>query len=75
MAASERDGFVKLLFDERQRLIGAHLVGANVAEILGEPTLAKMLGATARDIAHAIHSHPTMNEGVMEAACEVVFAE
>ena len=75
MAASERDGFVKLLFDERQRLIGAHLVGANVAEILGEPTLAKMLGATARDIAHAIHSHPTMNEGVMEAACEVAFAE
>lgn len=70
MAAGERDGFVKLIFDERKRLIGAHLVGANVTEMLGEPTLAKMLGATACDIAHTIHSHPTMNEGIMEAAEE-----
>lgn len=70
MAAGERDGFVKLIFDERKRLIGAHLVGANVTEMLGEPTLAKTLGATACDIAHTIHSHPTMNEGIMEAAEE-----
>lgn len=70
MAAGERDGFVKLIFDERKRLIGAHLVGANVTEMLGEPTLAKTLGATACDITRTIHSHPTMNEGIMEAAEE-----
>ena len=71
-ATGERDGFVKLIFDEQKRLIGAHLVGANVTEMLGEPTLAKALGATARDIARAIHAHPTMNEGVMEAAEEAL---
>ncbi len=67
-AAGDRDGFVKLIFDNEERLIGAHLVGATVTEMLGEPTLAKRLGATAHTIAKTIHSHPTMHEGVMEAA-------
>ncbi len=67
-AAGDRDGFVKLIFDNEERLIGAHLVGATVTEMLGEPTLAKRLGATAHAIAKTIHSHPTMHEGVMEAA-------
>ena len=67
-AAGDRDGFVKLIFDNEERLIGAHLVGATVTEMLGEPTLAKRLGATAHMIAKTIHSHPTMHEGLMEAA-------
>ena len=67
-AAGDRDGFVKLIFDDEERLIGAHLVGATVTEMLGEPTLAKRLGATAHAIAKTIHSHPTMHEGLMEAA-------
>lgn len=67
-AAGDRDGFVKLIFDDGDKLIGAHLVGANVTEMIAEPTLAKTLGATAHQIAHTIHSHPTMNEGMMEAA-------
>ena len=67
-AAGDRDGFVKLIFDNEERLIGAHLVGATVTEMLGEPTLAKRLGATAHSIAKTIHSHPTMHEGMMEAA-------
>ena len=67
-AAGDRDGFVKLIFDDEERLIGAHLVGATVTEMLGEPTLAKRLGATAHTIAKTIHSHPTMHEGMMEAA-------
>ena len=67
-AAGDRDGFVKLIFDQNDKLLGAHLVGANVTEMLAEPTLAKSLGATVQQIAHTIHAHPTMNEGVMEAA-------
>lgn len=67
-AAGDRDGFVKLLFGDDDRLLGAHMVGANVTEMLGEPTLARMLGATAHRIARTIHAHPTMHEGVMEAA-------
>lgn len=67
-AAGDRDGFVKLIFDSEERIIGAHLVGANVTEMLGEPTLAKRLGITAHTLARTIHSHPTMYEGLMEAA-------
>ena len=67
-ASGDRDGFAKLIFDKNDKLIGAHLVGANVTEMIGEPTLAKMLGATAHDIAKTIHSHPTMHEGLMEAS-------
>ena len=71
-AAGDREGFVKLIFDADERLIGAHLVGANVTEMLGEPTVAKALGATAKQIARTIHSHPTLHEGVMEAAESVI---
>ena len=67
-AAGDRDGFVKLIFNESEKLIGAHMVGATVTEMLGEPTLAKRLGITAHAIAKTIHSHPTMHEGIMEAA-------
>lgn len=67
-AAGDRDGFVKLIFDADEKLIGAHMVGANVTEMLGEPTVAKRLGITAHAIAKTIHSHPTMHEGIMEAA-------
>ena len=67
-AAGDRDGFVKLIFDAEERLIGAHLIGANVTEMLAEPTLAKRLGVTAHQIARTIHAHPTLNEGLMEAA-------
>ena len=68
-AAGERDGFVKLLFDAAtDKLIGAHFVGMNVTEMIAEPTIAKAMGASAHTIARTIHSHPTMNEAVMEAA-------
>ena len=48
-AAGEREGFVKLLFDADERLLGAHMVGGSVTEMLAEPTLARHLGATAPD--------------------------
>lgn len=67
-AAGDRDGFVKLVFDEQDLLLGAHMVGGSVTEMLAEPTLAKALGAKAEQIARTIHAHPTMNEAVMEAA-------
>ena len=67
-AAGERDGFVKLIFDAEERLLGAHFVGHNVTEMIGEPTLAKVLGVSAHRIARTIHAHPSMHEAVMEAA-------
>lgn len=67
-AAGDRDGFVKLIFNEKEELIGAHMVGGSVTEMLGETTLAKELGTTAHRIARTIHAHPSMHEAIMEAA-------
>lgn len=68
-AAGDRDGFVKLVFDAKtEKLLGAHMMGANVTEMLAEPTLAKAVGITAHQIISTVHSHPTMSEAVMEAA-------
>jgi dihydrolipoamide dehydrogenase len=68
-AAGDRDGFVKLVFDAgTEKLLGAHFMGLNVTEMIAEPTLAKVLGATAGQIATMIHPHPSMSEAVMEAA-------
>lgn len=68
-AMGEKDGFVKLIFDKNSdKLLGAHLIGASVTEMLMEPTIALRLGVTARQIATTVHPHPTMAEAVMEAA-------
>lgn len=68
-AAGERDGFVKLIFDEKYgELLGAHLVGANVTEMIAELVVAKKLETTGHEIIKSIHPHPTMSEAIMEAA-------
>ena len=67
-AAGDRDGFIKLIFDENKKLRGAHIIGVNVVEMLGEPSVAMALGATADDIASVIHAHPSLYEGIYEAA-------
>lgn len=72
-AGGDRDGFVKLIYDaQTERLLGAHIIGASVTEMLGEPTMAKQLGITARQIASTVHSHPTMYEGLLEATEEIL---
>ncbi len=68
-AAGNRDGMVKLIFDAKtDKLLGAHLFGLNVTELIAGPSLAMHLGATAHDISATIHAHPTMAEALMEAA-------
>ncbi len=68
-AAGNNDGFVKLIFDANtDLLLGAHLVGQNVTEMIGELVLARKKGATAKEIIATIHPHPTMSEAIMEAA-------
>ena len=67
-AAGDRDGFIKLIFDNDNKLRGAHIIGANVVEMLGEPSVAMALGATAEDIASVIHAHPSLYEGIYEAS-------
>lgn len=67
--AGEKDGFVKLVIDEQtDKILGVHMIGANVTEMLSGMVLARNLGATAKDIIKTIHPHPTMSEAIMEAA-------
>jgi dihydrolipoamide dehydrogenase len=68
-ASGHREGFAKLVFDEKtDTLLGAHLIGAGVTEIISGLTLAMNLGATGKQIMKTIHPHPTMSEAVAEAA-------
>lgn len=68
-SAGANDGFVKLIFNAQDnRLLGAHLVGANVTEMIAELVVARQKGLTAHDLIKTIHPHPTMSEAVMEAA-------
>lgn len=69
LAAGETDGFVKLIFEGKYGdLVGAHMIGENVTELLAELVLAKNLEATEQEIVAAMHPHPTMSEAIMEAA-------
>lgn len=62
-------GFAKIIIDEEsQKLLGAHLVGPEVSELLPELTLAQANGLSIEAIANNIHAHPTLNEALMEAA-------
>jgi dihydrolipoamide dehydrogenase len=69
LAAGESEGFVKLIFDKQTgELLGTHMIGENVTELLSELVLARKLEATEAEIIEAMHPHPTMSEAVMEAA-------
>lgn len=62
-------GFVKIIADATtDRVLGVHMIGPEVAELIGEATLAIEMGATAEDLALTVHTHPTLPEAVMEAA-------
>jgi dihydrolipoamide dehydrogenase len=68
-AVGAREGFVKLIFHaETKKLLGAHMVGYNVTEMLSEIVVSLNLGASAHDLLESIHPHPTMSEAIMEAA-------
>jgi len=68
-AAGHKDGFVKLIFDAKYgELLGAHLIGANVTEMIAELVTARRLETTGHELIKAVHPHPTMSEAVMEAA-------
>ncbi|HUX58762.1 MAG TPA: dihydrolipoyl dehydrogenase [Bacteroidales bacterium] len=68
-ASGTKDGFVKLIFDANYgELLGAHMIGANVTEMIAEIVVARKLETTAHEIIKAVHPHPTMSEAIMEAA-------
>lgn len=72
-ATGAKEGFVKLIFNsEDHKLLGAHLIGNNVTEMIAELVLVKNQGITAEEIIKSIHPHPTMSEAIMEAAADAL---
>jgi dihydrolipoamide dehydrogenase len=68
-AAGAKDGFVKLVFDKKYgELLGAHMIGANVTEMIAEIVAIRKLETTGHELIKTIHPHPTMSEAIMEAA-------
>lgn len=68
-AAGAKDGFVKLIFDAKYgELLGAHMIGANVTEMIAEIVAIRKLEVTGEVLIKTVHPHPTMSEAVMEAA-------
>lgn len=70
-AAGAKDGFVKLIFDAKYgELLGAHMIGANVTEMIAEIVVARKLETTGHEMIKSVHPHPTMSEAIMEAAAD-----
>ncbi len=70
-AGGVKEGFVKLIFDAKYgEFLGAHLVGANVTEMIAEIVVARKLETTGMEIIKSVHPHPTMSEAIMEAAAQ-----
>ncbi|HTC09326.1 MAG TPA: dihydrolipoyl dehydrogenase [Acetobacteraceae bacterium] len=71
-AMAQTDGFVKLLADKTtDRLLGAHIIGAEAGTVMAELVTAIEFGASAEDVARTCHAHPSLNEAVKEAAMAV----
>lgn len=67
----EAKGFVKMIFDAKYgEVLGAHMIGPDVTEMIGEIGLARSLDATAETIFKTIHAHPTLSESIMEASAQ-----
>jgi len=68
-AAGASDGFIKLIFDAKYgEVLGAHMIGANVTEMIAEIVAIRKLETTGHELIKTIHPHPTMSEAIMEAA-------
>jgi dihydrolipoamide dehydrogenase len=73
IAMAESDGFVKTVMDAKtHRLLGVHMVGPSVSELVAEATLALEMGALADDLALTVHTHPTLAEAIMESAAHAI---
>ena len=67
-AAGNTDGFVKVIYDSKYgELLGCHMIGTSVTEMIAEVVVARKLETTAHEILNAVHPHPTMSEGFKEA--------
>jgi dihydrolipoamide dehydrogenase len=75
VGAGVTDGFVKVIFDAKYgEFLGAHMIGANVTEMIAEVVVARKLETTSHEIMRAVHPHPTMSEA-LKGATEAAYGE
>jgi len=68
-ATGAREGFIKMIFNRQNcKLLGVHMIGDNVTEMIAEIVVARSLGATRGELIKAVHPHPSMSEAIIEAA-------
>ncbi len=73
LGLGEKEGFVKIVMDAQyHEILGVHMVGPEVTELLPELSLARMLELTPEEIGRNVHAHPTLSETIMEAAHAVL---
>ena len=69
---NDPEGFVKILADEKtDKVLGVHMIGSHVGEMIAEMAVAMEFGASSEDIARTCHAHPTFSEAIKEAALSV----
>jgi dihydrolipoamide dehydrogenase len=72
IAMGETEGFVKVVADEPTgQVLGIHMIGHDVNDLLGEATMVALLEATTIELGFAVHAHPTLGEAIKEAALAV----
>ena len=73
LGAADYEGFAKVVVEEgSERILGAHLVGPEVTELLGELSMNRLLEGTARELGTMVHAHPSLSEVVKEAALAAI---
>ena len=73
LAMDDNYGFAKLVAEAKEKkILGVHLVGAHVTELIAGPAALVRLGCTAEELAQTVHPHPTLSEAIMEAAHALV---
>lgn len=73
LGIGEPEGFIKVLSDEESgEILGVHMIGPEVTELIGEFVLARSLESTALEVAKSVHPHPTLSEGIGEAAADIL---
>ena len=71
MTMGERDGIIKVLADEQERIIGCHIIGPHASDLILEATLMVKEGMHIKQVLGAIHPHPTLGEALQEAVMDI----
>ena len=72
VAANHTEGWTKVIAGAKGEILGVHMIGKGVTELVGEAGVVQSLGGTVRDLGRTIHAHPTLSEALMEASLAVI---